>query len=56
MADSDDEYDVINEIDILCAKIQKAGFKVDPEQDEEIRKSIKAHESRDVRIKNGIPE
>jgi hypothetical protein len=51
MADSDDEYDVIDEMDILCAKIQKAGFKVDRQKDEEIRKSIKAHESRDVRIK-----
>ncbi len=51
MADSEEEFDLMNDVDILAVKIEQAGFKFNAQQDEEIRKRIKAHESLDVRVK-----
>ncbi len=48
---SEDEYNLINEVDILCVKIEKAAIKFDAEMDKAIRTSIGAHENREVRIK-----
>ena len=49
--DSEDEYNLINEVDILCVKIEKAAIQFDAEMDKAIRTSIRAHENREVRIK-----
>ena len=49
--DSDDEYNLINEVDIMCLKILKAAIPFEAEMDKAIRTSIRAHENREVRIK-----
>ncbi len=51
--DSEDEYNLINEVDILCIKIEKAAIRFDAEMDKAICTSIRAHENREVRIKKG---
>ncbi len=51
MAESEDEFELINEVKILAVKIDQAGFKFDAQQNEEIHKRMKAHESLDVRVK-----
>ncbi len=56
MADLEDEHALMNDVDILAVKIEQAGFKFDTQRDKKIRKNIEAHESRDARIKNEIPE
>jgi hypothetical protein len=47
--DSEDEYDLINAVDILCLKIQTAAIQIplEPEMDKAIRTSIRAHENRE---------
>ena len=49
--DSEDEYNLINEVDILCIKIENAAIRFDAEMDKAIRTSIGAHENWEVRIK-----
>ncbi len=41
--ESEDEYDLINEVDILCSKIQTAAIPFEAEMDKAIRTSIRAH-------------
>jgi hypothetical protein len=48
--DPEDEYDLINDVDILCSKIRAAAIPFDAEMDKTIRRSIRAHETREVRI------
>ena len=57
MPDSEDEFALLNEVDILVTKIKaRAEIHFDPEMDTEIRKRIRANESLEVRIKIGNPE
>ena len=51
MPDSEDEYAVINEVDILVTKIMaRAEIYFDREMDEQLRKRIRANESLEVRL------
>ena len=51
MPESDDEYAVICDVDVLVTKIKRAEIHFDTEMDAEIRKRIRANESLEVRIK-----
>ena len=51
MPDSEDEYAVINEVDILVTNIMaRAEIYFDREMDEQLRKRIRANESLEVRL------
>ena len=51
MPDSEDEYAVINEVDILVTNIMaRAEIYFDPEMDAQLRKRIRANESLEVRL------
>ena len=49
MPESEDEYAVINEVDILVTKIKRAEIHFDTEMEKQIRTRITAHESLEVR-------
>ena len=50
MPESDDEYAVICDVDVLVTKIKRAEIYFDTEMDAEIRKRIRANESPEVRL------
>ncbi len=47
---SEDEYNLMTEVDIMCMKIWKAAIPFDAEMDKAIRTSIRTHENQEVRI------
>ena len=51
MPDSEDEFALLNEVDILVTKIMaRADIYFDREMDEQLRKRIRANESLEVRL------
>ena len=56
MPESDDKFDVINDVDIVCLRIQQAGIPFNAELDKWICTHMGAHESLEVRKKNGNPD